>query len=161
MAGVAYRAAVATDRAAIRGLAHQDLGGTPYIAVLDYFLRLAFEGVSDEARAIVAERGHDVVGVALFGEIAGALGTGRMHFIGVTASARLHAIGLGLCEAAVANLATRKRRLVIAEVPDDPLLSPGRALLARGGFVETARVTDYYRDGIDLIVLQRSIDLLG
>ena len=158
MAGVTYRAAVDADRAAIRALAHHDLGGTPYIAVLDYFLRMAFEGAADESRVIVAESNHDVVGFALFGEVAGAVGTGRMHFIGVTASARLHAIGLGLCEAAVANLAVRKRRLVIAEVPDDPLLLPGRALLARGGFIETARVSDYYRDGIDLIVLERSID---
>jgi hypothetical protein len=30
-------------------------------------------------------------------------------------------------------------------------------LLARCGFSETARVADYYRDGVDLIVLQREV----
>ena len=153
----AYRRAVHADRAAMLELLQHDVAGTPYAAVVEYFLRLASEGGERESRALVAERGGDIVGFALFGEVAGAVRTGRMHFVSVTASARLHAIGIGLCEAAVADLVSTGARLVIAEVPDEPLLSPGRALLARCGFSETARVADYYRDGVDLIILQRLV----
>lgn len=153
----AYRRAVDTDRAAMRGLVEHDVAGTPYAAVVAYFLDLATEGGETESRAIVADRGGEIVGFALFGEVAGAVGAGRMHFISVTASARLHAIGVGLCEAAVADLVSTGARLIIAELPDEALLSPGRALLARCGFSETARVADYYRDGVDLIILQRAI----
>ena len=156
-AGAAYRRAVDTDRAAVRDLVDHDVAGTPYAAVVEYFLRLAGEGNESESRAIVAERAGEIVGFALFGEVAGAIETGRMHFVSVTASARLHAIGVGLCEAAVADLASAGARLIIAELPDESLLSPGRALLARCDFSETARVADNYRDGVDLIVLQRTV----
>jgi ribosomal protein S18 acetylase RimI-like enzyme len=155
---VTYRLAVADDRAGMRALVDHDLTGTPYATVAEYFLRLASDGTENESRAIVAKRAGEVVGFVLFGEVAGAIGTGRMHFVSVTASARLHAIGVGLCEAAVAHLASKGARLLIAEIPDEPLLSPGRALLARCGFVETARVADYFRDRTDLVVLLRSID---
>lgn len=153
-----YRRAVDADRPAMRSLVEHDVAGTPYETVVDYFLRLASDGDTRESRAIVAERAGEIVGVALFGEVAGAIQTGRMHFVTVTASARLHAVGVGLCDAALADLAAGGARLVIAEAPDESLLSPGRALLARCGFTEVARVADYYRDGVDLIVLQRTIE---
>ena len=153
-----YRPAVDDDRGAVRALVEHDLAGTPYATVAEYFLRLASDGATNESRAVVAERAGEVVGFALFGEIAGAIGAGRVHFVSVTASARLHAIGVSLCEAAVADLVSKGARLVIAEVPDEPLLLPGRALLARCGFVESARVADYYRDSTDLVVLLRSIE---
>lgn len=156
VAAATYRIAVDSDRPALLGLAKQDLTGTPYAPILAYFLRLALNGESDESRAIVAERGGAVAGVTVFGAVAGTIGTARIHFVGVTTSARSHAIGVGLCEAAVSDLASKGARLVIAEVADDPALAPGRALLARCGFVETARVPDYYRDGVDLIILERS-----
>lgn len=157
VAAASYRPAVDADRAAMRGLAEHDLAGTPYSVAVEYFIRLASEGAENESRAIVAECDGEVLGFALFGEVAGAISTGRMHFVSVTASARLHGIGVGLCEAAVADLVSKGARLVVAEIPDDPLLSPGVALLARCGFAETARVTDYFRDGTDLVVLLRDV----
>jgi ribosomal protein S18 acetylase RimI-like enzyme len=154
---VAFRRAGAPDRTILRAFVEHDVAGTLYAEVPTYFLRLALEGSANESRAIVAERGGEVVGFALFGEVAGSVGAGRMHFITVSASARLHAIGAGLCEAAVADLAAHGARLVVAEIPDDPILASGSALLARCGFVEVARVPDYYRDGVALIVLQRPV----
>ena len=151
-----FRPLVDGDRTVVRALVDQEAAGTPYVPVVDYFLRLAFDGRADESRAIVADRGGEVVGLAVFGEVAGAVGTGRMHFVTVSASARLHAVGLGLCEAAVADMTSRGDRLVVAEVPDDANLTSGRALLARCGFNEVARVPDYYQDGVDLVVLQRT-----
>jgi len=153
------RPATDADGPALRGLIELDVGAMPYAAIPTYFLGLAFEGRSTESRAVVAERGGEILGFALFGEIAGAIGAGRLHFISVTAAARLRAIGARLCEAAVADLRSHGARLVIAEVPAHPALASGLALLARSGFAETARVADYYKDGIDLVLLQRTIPL--
>ncbi|HEX5073636.1 MAG TPA: GNAT family N-acetyltransferase [Gemmatimonadaceae bacterium] len=152
------RPAVDDDLAAMRAFVEQDLAATPYRTVADYFLRLASDGAASEARAIVSEYAGAVVGFALFGEVAGAIGTGRVHFVSVTSAMRLHAIGAALCEAAVGDLAANGARLVVAEVPDELSFLPGRKLLARCGFVEIGRVADYVRDSTDLVVLARSID---
>jgi ribosomal protein S18 acetylase RimI-like enzyme len=153
-----YRHAVDDDHGVMRALVDHDLAGTPYATVAEYFLRLASDGAANESRAIVAEREGTVVGFALFGEVPGAIGTGRMHFVSVTSSARLRAIGVGLCEAALADLTSNGARLVVAEVPDEQLFLPGRTFLARCGFAEIARVAGYFRDSIDLVVLARSVD---
>ncbi len=138
-------------------IAH-DAAGTPYVEVPRYFLRLALEGRTAESRGIVADRDGEMLGFALYGDVAGAVGTGRIHFIGVTASSRLNAVGVSLCDAAVDDLAACGARIVVAELPDDPLLVSGRALFARCGFTEVGRVPDYYRDGIALIILARPTD---
>ena len=151
-----YRPAVDDDRGVMRAFIERDLAGTPYATVAEYFLRLASVGPGSESRAIVAERGSVVVGFALFGEVAGAIGTGRVHFVSVTSSARSQGVDVGLCEAAVADLTANKARLVVAEVPDEPSFLPGRTLFTRCGFVEIGRVADYFRDGTDLVVLARS-----
>jgi ribosomal protein S18 acetylase RimI-like enzyme len=156
-----YRHAVDDDRGVMRALVDHDLAGTPYATVVEYFLRLASDGAANEARAIVAEHEGAVVGFALFGEVAGTIGTGRVHFVSVTSSARLRGIGVDLCEAAVADLASKGVRLAVAEFPDEPLFEAGRSLLAYTGFAEIGRVADYFRDATDLVVLARTIDAQG
>lgn len=153
-----YRPAVDADRDVMRAFVAQDLATTPYGVVVEYFLHLANDGAgADESRAIVAERAGAVVGFVLFGEVAGTIGTGRVHFVSVTSSARLDGVGTGLCEAAVADLRSNDARLVVAEVPDEPSFVAGRTLLDRCGFAEIGRVADYFRDNTDLVVLARTI----
>jgi len=152
-----YRPAVGGDRDVMRAFVAQDLATTPYGVVVEYFLHLASDGAANESRAIVAERAGTVVGFVLFGEVAGTIGTGRVHFVSVTSSARLDGVGTGLCEAAVADLRSNDGRLIVAEVPDEPSFLPGRTLLDRCGFVEIGRVADYFRDNTDLVVLARTI----
>ena len=155
-AGFSIRRAVDTDRSVMNAFIAHDLAGTSYTEVPAYFLALALEGRSDESRAIIAQRDGEVVGFALYGKVAGSVGTGRIHFVSVSASSRLNAVGVQLCEAVVGDLADAGARIVIAELPDDPILVSGRALLARCGFSEVGRVPDYYADGVALIILARS-----
>ena len=75
----------------------------------------------------------------------------------MTASALLNGVGSGLCDAAVADMAAAGARIVTAELPDDRSLAGGRALLAHAGFVDVARITHYWRDGVDLVIACRSI----
>jgi len=53
---------------------------------------------------------------------------------------------------AVADLASRRMRVIFAEMPADPYLVRYRALLISHGFFEETRIEDYYRDGISQIV---------
>lgn len=155
-ARVEFRPAAKKDRSTIEALVAQSCAATPFAAIPAYALRAAFERPTHESQAIVAERSGVVVGFVLFGDIAGALGTARLHFIGVQVAERLHGIGSGACEAAMECLVGRGARSVVAEMPDHPKLAGGRALLTRCGFVEISRVPDYYSDGVDLLILQRS-----
>jgi len=89
--------------------------------------------------------------------VAGAIGTGRIHFVVVAADSRRLGIASRLCAAAVDELSTQAVRSVIVELPDDRIVGSGRALLESCSFTEVARVSDYYRDGVALVVLQRAI----
>jgi ribosomal protein S18 acetylase RimI-like enzyme len=155
--GVTLRAVTRADGATLFELVTEALGRTVYRESPMHFLRLAVSGRSeDESRGIVAVRAGRVVGCTLYGAVAGAVGTGRLHFIAVAPDARRLGIGALMCEAAVSNLTARGARNVIIEVPDDPAISDGHRLLACCAFAEVARVPDYYRDGIALIVLNRA-----
>ena len=57
----------------------------------------------------------------------------------------------------VDELSAQAVRSVIIELPDDRVVGSGRALLEGCAFREVARVPDYYRDGVALVVLQRAV----
>ncbi|MDQ3698929.1 MAG: GNAT family N-acetyltransferase [Gemmatimonadota bacterium] len=130
------------------------IGGTPYAARLFELLEEALAGETAESRACVAVRDTEIVGLVMYGEIAGTRGAAKLHLVAVTASARLQGVGGRLVDIAAADLARRGVRFVLAEVPDDPRVAPGRELLFRAGFQEESRVPDLYADGVALIFLR-------
>ena len=156
-AEVSLRAATSADAASLQKLVSDTSAGTPYQELPAYFLRLALAASSEESRAIVAVHGEAVVGCALYGAVAGAIGTGRIHFVAVAAGSRRLGIASRLCGAAVDDLSAQAMRSVIVELPDDRVVDSGRALLEGCAFTEAARVPDYYRDGVALVVLQRAV----
>lgn len=131
-----------------------EVGGTPYTELPLAALEKALAGESSESRGIVAIREGELAGIALYGWVAGATATGKLHLIAVTAAARYRGVGGQLCERAVTELVSGGARLVVAEVPDDPVLRPGLILLTRCGLREEARVTDFYRNGVALLLLR-------
>jgi hypothetical protein len=50
-------------------------------------------------------------------------------------------------------------RLVVVELADHPTLAPAHHFLKEMGFREEARVADFYRDGVALLLLR--LDLGG
>ncbi|MGH7718126.1 MAG: GNAT family N-acetyltransferase [Gemmatimonadaceae bacterium] len=145
------------DATSVRRLVAAEVGGTPYGGPLLPVLDLALESDSREARGMVAESPDGVVGLVLYGLVAGARGAGRIHLIVVTAAARLNGVGSSLVDAAAEELRAWGARFVVAELADDPVLAPGRTLLDRTGFAEEARVGDYYRDGVALTLMRREL----
>ena len=149
------RAATPADLRATRELLAGSIGQSPYAALAG----CADDAVpgGDECRALVADAGRDIIGVVVFGQVAGTIGAGKLHLVAVSTEARLKGAATELVRAALADLAARGARLVVAELADDPIFRPVRALLRRCGFVEEARIDDYYRDGVALIVLRHQI----
>ena len=147
----------AEHAAAARMLARAELAGTPYgEGPLETLERVLGTGGDDEARGFAAMRGGELVGLAIYGLVAGTQGAAKLHLLLVTASARLAGVGHALCDAASEALRGHAR-LLVAELPDDPAAAAGRELLRRAGFCEEGRIPDFYRDGVALLLLRRDL----
>jgi len=105
-----------------------------------------------EYRACVAEREGELVGVGLYGLVGGAVGTGALHAILVAPRSRRAGIGQRILQHLIEDLSSARMRVIFAEVPGDPYLVRYRALLIAHGFMEEARIDDYYRDGLPQII---------
>lgn len=151
----AVRPAVAEDQATVSTLLRDAVPRSSHADTPAYFLRRAFDVGDAEARVLISERDDAVAGFVLFGEVAGTVGTGRLHYVAVTAGTQRCGIGTTLCEAAIAELFSRGARSVVAEMPDDAERPAGRALIERCGLTLVGRVADYYRDTVDLLIFER------
>jgi len=146
------RAAREGDLAAALALLEWELSKNPWMGRTSELLRDAIRTRGHEAMACVAERDGELVGFGVYGVVAGTLGTGTIYAILVAPRSRRAGIGARLLEYACADLASRRMRVVFAEMPADPYLVRYRALLISFGFLEETRIEDYYRDGISQII---------
>lgn len=131
-----------------------EFGRTPFAEVAYAALDGAL-GEGEELRGVVAESDGELVGVAIYGLVAGSVGTGKLHLIAVSAAARLRGVARRLCDEAVGELARDGARLVIAELPDTPGLSAGRELLGRCGWRVEGRIDDFFADDVPLLLMRR------
>ncbi len=145
------------DRSTARELAAAELANTPYAELPSAALGAALEGGTAEAQGLAAVQGDEVVGIVVFGFVAGATRTGRLHLVAVTAGARLGGVASALIDGAIGVLAGDGARVAFIEIPGDARLQPAFGLLERGGFTEEGRVADYFRDGVPLVLLRRDV----
>lgn len=150
------RPLASSDAGAAQALLHALATTLPHVGGGEDYLRAALVGDSAESRGIVAVEGGALTGIVLYGEVAGTIGCGELHFV-ITAPQRLPDLGQGLLDAAVADLTKRGARLIVVELPGVPHFEPLRRLLSGNGFVEEARIPDLYRDGVPLLILRRQI----
>jgi hypothetical protein len=102
-----------------------------------------------EHRAIVSADEHNrISGIALFRTVAGAVGTGELE--GVAAADP--ALAKELLGAAVGELRSEGARLVVAEYQAAPQAAWYAALLQESGFIVQARISDYFGDGVPLVI---------
>ncbi len=142
-----------------RALVLAEVFGTPYSETPLYALERALGGGGEEYRIAEVE-GVDEAGaavalraVALFGSVAGTVGTARVFLVApTTGDARVSATEA--LTAAVGVLESDGIRLVIAELPDDRCFDGMRQLLLEFGFREECRVDDLIRDGVALTFLR-------
>jgi ribosomal protein S18 acetylase RimI-like enzyme len=149
---LAVHAAREEHLAAALALVEWEREKNPWIERTSELLRSAVAHPDGEHRAVVAERDGEIVGLGVFGMVAGSLGTGTLYSILVAPRSRRAGIGERLLFQISAELASAGARMIIAEIPGDPLVMRFRALLLAHGFVEESRIDDYYRDGVPQIL---------
>ena len=158
--GVTVRALLPDDTAAVGAIALPEIERSSYPWGFRSAVDAVVAGSDPDSRALVAvEDLRVVVGFTVFGAIAGSVGTGRVQLVVTQPDARRRGIASMLIDAAVAELAAEGMRVVFVELPDDPDLHAVKRLLIRCRFGIDSRVTDYFRDGGDLVILRR--DLTG
>jgi len=153
------RALGADTASSARELAQSSLAGTPYAEHILATLDDAATAPGRESRALVMQSGdsEEILGVVVFGEVAGTVGTGKLHFVGVAASARPQGVASRLIDAAIADLVANKARFVVAELPDGPRTKAAHELLLSNKFIEDVRIPDFYADGVALVCFRREI----
>lgn len=110
-------------------------------------------GNTPECRALAVFDGDGAAaGLVFIGLVAGALGTGAVHWMVVRPDRRRHGVGRALLAVAKGELVAERARLVVAELPDEPGAAPLAKLLASAGFEREGVVPDYYRDGVALTI---------
>lgn len=149
---LAVHAAREEDLAAALALVEHEREKNRWIERTADFLREAVEKPDGEYRACVAERDGEIVGLGAFGMVAGTVGTGMLYSILVGPRSRRAGIGERLLFQIKAQLVTAGARMIVAEIPGDPSVMRFRALLLTHGFVEEARIEDYYGDGLPQII---------
>jgi len=124
----------------------------PWLGRTSELLRDAVANSRGEYRACVAERDGEIVGLGVYGMVAGTIGTGMLYSVLVAPRSRRAGIGMRILFHLAADLANSGARTIVAEIPGDPYVVRYRALLIAYGFVEETRIEDYYRDGVPQIV---------
>ena len=151
------RAAREGDLAAALALLEWELPKNPWMERVGDLFKDAVRERYPGYKACVAERDGEIVGFGVYGIVAGTVGTGMIHAILVAPRSRRAGIGLRILEYATADLASRRIRVIFAEMPADPYLVRYRALLLSYGFFEETRIDDYYRDGIPQIISRKDL----
>ena len=106
---------------------------------------------SGEYRACIADKDGVVVGVGVYGLVAGTVGTATIYAVIVAKGADQDEIGRAILNEILRDLALVGTRLVVVEFPGHPSLTHYRALLEAAGFAKESQVDDYFEDGIPLL----------
>ena len=155
---VVLRAIVDSDAPAVRALAEPAIEQLPWREGARSAVDALVTRRDPDSRGLVALDAEHVVGLVIYGAVAGAVDSGRIQLVIVAPSARRHGMGTRLVEAAAAALHRDGSHRIFIELPDDPALVAGMQLLVRCSFDVHARIADYVRDGVDLVILRRDLD---
>jgi hypothetical protein len=149
MSGLDLRPLMPEDEAAARALVEATFRGTRYVTRVREQLGAALQFEDPEYLAVLAERDHAVVALALFGAVSGARQCTKLHVLAGADPAALEALAEGIAGVC----AEAGERLVVAELPDDLPYARAAEALTAAGFRDEGRVDDYVADGVALRLL--------
>jgi ribosomal protein S18 acetylase RimI-like enzyme len=108
-----------------------------------------------EALAVAAYDDTGAVsGIALYGEVAGALGAGALLWMVVRPDVRRTGVARALIDRAVGELHAGGARVIVAEVPGSESFAVVLRLLDTCGFQRESEVPDFYGDAVPLVLLR-------
>ena len=116
-----------------------------------------FQGSADDAWYVAADAGDEPVGFA-FCELE-RLTAGTWNMLALAMHSRLRGRGLGAALVAHAETALRGAgaRLLIVETLGTPAFEATRRFYRRVGYVEEARIRDFYEPGGDKVVFWKTL----
>jgi ribosomal protein S18 acetylase RimI-like enzyme len=114
---------------------------------------------SREALAVAAyDETGAVSGIALYGEVAGTLGAGALMWTVVRPDVRGSGVARALVDRAVAELHAGGARVIVAELPGSAPFAAVLRLLDSCGFRRESEVSDFYGDGVPLVLLRHRLE---
>lgn len=144
------------DAEPVRQLILANLGITPYVDRVLELLVEAERGDSD-THALAMERDGTVAALALFGEIAGSNRIWKLHTVLLIEHVEPREVG----NAMIAGVCDRVRALgggtLLAELPADPVYGRTLTVLRANRFRQEGRIPDFFRDGVALLFLRRTL----
>jgi len=148
MEEIELRPLMPADGGAARAMVLARLGGTRYEARALEQLEVALTFEDPEYMALLGSdaTSAQLAGLVMFGAVAGATRVTKLH----------HLLGGDerICAAlasAVRSIASESgERMVVAELPDDPVFRSAMTGLRECGFAEEGRVEDFVADGVGL-----------
>ena len=96
-----------------------------------------------------------VYGVAFYAPEPFTHGAWNLYFLAVDPARQRHGTGAALVAAVEATLRAKQQRLLLVETSALPALAQARAFYPRQGFVEEARIRDYYKAEDDKIIFRK------
>jgi hypothetical protein len=149
------RALLPEDAAAARAFVSEQFGPGRYRdrALEVLASALAFEDPEFMALLAFHPDGARLVGLALFGTVAGARSVVKLHGLISREPEAATALLDAVCRASEHS----GERMIVCELPDDPTFAVASAALKAGGFEEEGRVPDFVREGVALRLLSRPL----
>ena len=154
--GAAPRTLAPGDQEAVRALVLGALGVTPYVDRTLELVAAAAQG-DPETRAMLVERDGTVAALALYGPVSGARDAWILSTLLIAAGITTRDVARGLIDAVLATVRAGGGRFLLAEMPADPVIGTSLTLLRKSGFRQEARIPDFYRDGVALLFLRRTL----
>ena len=95
--------------------------------------------------------------MALFGPVAGASGTWHLSMLLIAPRVDVRVIGSAITEGVISAVRDANGRLIVAELPADPVIGGALSLLRANGFKQEGRIPDFFRDGVAMLFLRRDV----
>jgi hypothetical protein len=139
------------DEGAARSLVRRQFGDTPYLSRLTEQLETALQFEDPEYMALLAldEADDTLLALALFGTVAGARQSVKVHAVIGSDEPAMAALLAGIAQVCEQS----GERLAVCELPDDASWTASVGVLLASGYREEGRVPDYVRDGVALRLL--------
>lgn len=144
------------DAEAVRAIIWSALGVTPYVDEVMALLAAA-ERSDRESRVQLVERDGTVASIAFYGPVAGSNGTWQLSMFLVAPAVDARDIGRSMLDSVVRDVRLNNGRLLVAELPADPVIGRSLTLLRANGFRQEGRVPNFFRDGVALLFLRREL----
>lgn len=158
------RAMTASDRSAVLDLISATAMFLPEeeqvaAEVIDIYLANADQ--KDYVIEVVEDSAGQVAGYVCYGPTPMTEGTVDLYWMAVHPEKHRQGYGRALVQRVEQTTRAQNGRLIVIETSAKPMYSSTRQFYRQTGYIETARLPDFYRDGEDLVIFCKHLNKGG